>query len=46
MSPVLQDICQGCAPYSLVSSLHHQKLISDEEAKTGPYGGLFLTSYY
>ncbi|ORX50069.1 hypothetical protein BCR36DRAFT_353011 [Piromyces finnis] len=43
--PILQDICQGCAPYSLISSLQHQKLIS-KEVQTSSFGGLFLTSNY
>ena len=45
MSPVLQDICQGCEPWSLTSSLQYQNIISKEEPST-KYGGLFLTSYY
>lgn len=34
MSPVLQDIGQGCKPWSLVSSLQSKKLISEEEETT------------
>jgi len=45
MNPVLQDICQGCEPWSLTSSLQHQNIIPKEEP-INKYGGLFLTSYY
>ncbi|ORX88141.1 hypothetical protein BCR32DRAFT_263817 [Anaeromyces robustus] len=46
MNPVLQDICQGIEPWSLLSSLQAQRILSNDNIKTTNFGGLFLTSNY